>query len=216
MCLKNKAYNLTKNFTVAIDGTAASGKGLIAKMLAQEFNLECLASGMLYRKLAYLCLKNNIPANSNYINYLSLNLINFKLEDKVDLNNEEIAQFASVVAIKQNIRNNINSCLTVIINKHKRIVVEGRDIGTVLLPESDLKIFIDADVNTRALRRFKQLQEQKKICILSEVLKQIHKRDNLDKNRYSSPLKTASDALIIDSTNLSPFQVIEKIKAFIG
>lgn len=213
MSLKEQAYDSTRNFVVALDGPSAAGKGLIGSMLSKEFNLRYIQSSIVYRGLAYLCIKKKISSNEiDKVIKLSASKNIIKLIEGVDLNLEEIGQFASKISTIPEVRKNLGKYLLELIKETARIIMEGRDIGTLIVPNADLKIFITATPKIRALRRYKQLQASTKDCILSDILDQIKLRDLRDSSRKSAPLKAASDALVIDTSNLSPEEVIQKIK----
>jgi cytidylate kinase len=214
--LKEKAYNKNNSFIIALDGPSASGKGSVSKILANEFNLQYVQSSIVYRGLAYLCIINKIDVTDiNKIIKLSesKNLIE-SIKD-IDLNQENIGDYASKISIIPQVRNNLNEYLIQMIRIHPRIIMEGRDITTVIAKNADIKIFITANVQERATRRYKQLQEQGKKCILSDVLKLLEERDLRDQSREIAPLSIAPDALFIDTSYISQDQVILKIKNYI-
>lgn len=134
-----------------------------------------------------------------------------KLDNNLDLENENIGDIASQIAVISEVRNNLNKYLINLVKTTPRIIMEGRDIGTVVAPDADLKIFITANPDIRAERRYKQLQAKGKACILDEILQQIILRDKRDKERKVAPLLPASDALIIDTSKLSAIEVVEEI-----
>jgi len=214
--LKEKAYNQHNRFVIALDGPSASGKGSIGRMLASEFNLEYVQSGIFYRSLAYLCMINNID-----VTYLKKiielsktdNLI--ELTKGVDLNQENIGNYTSQISTIPEVRASINKYLILMIETYPRILMEGRDIGTVIAKDADLKIFITADVNKRAERRYKQLHEEGKKCTLEDVLQLLKERDLRDSTRIADPLAIASDAFVIDTSHMNQDQVIANIKNYI-
>ena len=196
---------------VTLDGPSASGKGHIGRELAKRFDLKYVESGKVYRGLAYECLRNNVsPDDVVAITELSKSDILAKI-NQIDLNNEEIGQLASKIATIPLVRKNLTKGLVKKIAENQRIIMEGRDIGTVVAPNADLKIFITADVEVRAERRFKQLQEEEKKCMLPEILESLKKRDLRDINRSDAPLEIADSAIVIDTSNLTPLQVIEQL-----
>ena len=134
----------------------------------------------------------------------------------VDLNVEIIGEFASKLSILPEVRQNLGIYLKKLIQITPRIIMEGRDIGTIIAPNADLKIFITASVEVRAMRRYKQLRDAGKDCILSDVLDLLKSRDERDMSRSVAPLIPASDAYIIDTTNLAPDQVIQRIKDIVS
>lgn len=217
MTLKDKAYDNNKNFVIALDGPSAVGKGLIGTMVATEFNLKYLQSSLVYRGLAYICITKNISSNDvNSIIQLSLSENIIDQAQGIDLNLEEIGIFASNISTIPEVRNNLGKYLLRLIKETPRIIMEGRDIGTIIAPNADLKIFLTADTEIRAARRFKQLQEEGKDCMLIDVLKQMQLRDSQDSSRLAAPLKAADDAKIIDTSDASPEEVLFKIKNFIN
>ena len=214
--LKEKAYNQHNRFVIALDGPSASGKGSIGRMLASEFNLEYVQSGIFYRSLAYLCIVNNIDvAEVKKIIELSGSDNLTELTKGVDLNQENIGNYASKISTIPEVRANINKYLILMVKTHPRIIMEGRDIGTVIAKDADLKIFITADVNKRAERRYKQLREEGKKCKLEKVLELLKERDLRDSMRITDPLLVSSDAFVIDTSNINQKQVIAEIKNYI-
>ncbi|MBA2628908.1 MAG: (d)CMP kinase [Rickettsiaceae bacterium] len=217
MNLLDKAYNNNLNFVIALDGPGASGKGRIAHLLAEEFALIYVASGIVYRGLAYICLQENICAEDEQaIIELSRNVDLISRTKGVDLNLEIIGEFASKLSILPEVRRNLGIYLKKLIQITPRIIMEGRDVGTIIAPNADLKIFITASVEVRAMRRYKQLRDAGKDCILSDVLDLLKSRDERDMSRSVAPLIPASDAYIIDTTNLTIDQAIQRIKDIVS
>lgn len=211
--LKSKALDFSKNFVIALDGPAASGKGTIGLMLAEKFSLKYVQSSIVYRHLAFNCIKEKIDITDiNKVISLSKEI---DITDKFDLEDENIGGVASQIAVIAEVRDNLNKHLVKLINTTSRILMEGRDIGTIVAPDADFKIFITATPEVRAERRYKQLQAKGKACILDEILQQIILRDKRDKEREVAPLLPALDALIIDTSKLSPLSVVEQIMQFI-
>ncbi len=214
--LKEKAYTPNTRFIIALDGPSASGKGSIGKMLASEFNLKYVQSGIVYRSLAYLCMINNIDVTDlKKIIELSKTDNLIELTKGVDLNQENIGNYTSQISTIPEVRVNINKYLILMIETYPRILMEGRDIGTVIAKDADLKIFITADVNKRAERRYKQLHEEGKKCTLKDVLQLLKERDLRDSTRIADPLAIASDAFVIDTSHMNQDQVIANIKNYI-
>lgn len=210
--LKSKALDFSKNFVIALDGPAASGKGTIGLMLAEKFSLKYVQSSIVYRQLAFNCIKEKIDITDiNKVISLSKEI---DITDKFDLEDENIGGVASQIAVIAEVRDNLNKHLVKLINTTSRILMEGRDIGTIVAPDADFKIFITATPEVRAERRYKQLQAKGKACILDEILQQIILRDKRDKEREVAPLLSALDALIIDTSKLSPLSVVEQIMQF--
>ncbi|QWB86741.1 Cytidylate kinase [Rickettsia parkeri] len=211
--LKTKAFDISQNFTISLDGPAASGKGTIGLILAKKFSLKYFQSSIVYRQLAFDCISQKIDVTDiDAVIPLSKEL---KLDNNFDLENENIGNIASQIAVISEIRNNLNKYLINLVKTTPRMIMEGRDIGTVVAPDADLKIFITANPQIRAERRYKQLQAKGKTCILDEILRQIILRDKRDKERKAAPLLPASDALIIDTSKLSAMEVVEEVTNYI-
>ncbi|WP_064429142.1 (d)CMP kinase [Rickettsia sp. Tenjiku01] len=211
--LKTKAFDISQNFTIALDGPAASGKGTIGLILAKQFSLKYFQSSIVYRQLAFDCISQKVDVTDiDAVIALSKEL---KLDNNFDLENENIGNIASQIAVISEIRNNLNKYLINLVKTTPRMIMEGRDIGTVVAPDADLKIFITANPQIRAERRYKQLQAKGKTCILDEILRQIILRDKRDKERKAAPLLPASDALIIDTSKLSAMEVVEEVTNYI-
>ena len=211
---------------LAIDGTAASGKGTLAKKLAEKYNFIHLDTGLLYRKVAHeLIMKNkntskNLEYNSSEI-AKNLNFLEFKKED---LRSEETAKLASLIATQTKLREILNSKQKEFVEMNKKkfsgCVLDGRDIGTKILPNADYKFFIDASVEVRAKRRLLEknisfLHEKDEECMLHFLIRQMNDRDRLDSNRSISPLVPAKDAYVIDTTSIDADELLLKVTKII-
>lgn len=206
---------------IAIDGPSSSGKGTIAKKIAAHFNYPCLNTGGLYRALAFLALQNHYDLNKDQERIVGLakEIIDFDLESP-QIHNEEIGKAASIIAVNPNIRQAIfdlqrNFAIQGVVERGGA-VLEGRDIGTVICPDADYKFFINADAEVRAKRRFEQLKLGNIKADYEVILQQLKARDEQDKNRASSPLKKADDAIVIDTSLLSIEEVFNKMKSIIN
>ena len=212
---------MKNNLIIAIDGTAASGKGTLAKRISKEFGFAYLDTGKLYRLVAYIIIKDKI--NSNDINEVKNRFTNFNFEDislKLStLKSDEVGKMASLIAGYKELRDILLQYQKEFaFKKHhnkKGVVLDGRDIGTVVLPEANLKFFVDANVETRAERRWKELISLGQSTIKRNVLKDLRSRDERDSQRKHSPLIPASDAILIDTTNLSVDEVFSSAKKYI-
>ncbi|MDG1436511.1 MAG: (d)CMP kinase [Rickettsiaceae bacterium] len=216
MELSEKLYKKNNSVIIALDGPSAAGKGLIGRMLAKEFSLTYVQSSIVYRGLAYICIENNVsPGDLDAVIELSANEdVIFKTQN-IDLNQEKIGDIASKISVIPEVRTNLGSYLRNLIETTPRIIMEGRDIGTVVAPDADFKIFITDDVEVRAERRYKQLLLEGKDCTLTSVLELLKNRDERDSTRSSAPLKAAKDALLVDASKLSPLEIIQNIKNFV-
>lgn len=211
-----KIYDKEQKFIVALDGPSAAGKGLIGSMIAKEFDLKYFQSSLVYRGLAYICIQDKLDISKpEKLIQLIRDIDIFSRIKDIDLSSEEIGSIASKISVISEVREKLGIYLKNIIQNNSRVIMEGRDIGTVIAPSANLKIYITADVNIRANRRYKQLCESGKTCILSDILNQLKIRDERDLNRDVAPLVQASDAHLIDTSALDPEQVIQKIKTII-
>ena len=203
---------------ITIDGPAGSGKGTIAKQLSQELKLNYLDSGAIYRILGFHLKENNIPIENDALvkERIQKAKIQF-IEDTIYLNDrdvtdairtESIAKMASLIAAKKTVRESILDLQRSFLQK-PGLVAEGRDMGTVVFPEAKHKFFLTATVEERASRRYKQLISKGFDVSIADLVVEIQERDFRDTNRTISPLVPADNAVIIDSTELCPSQVIE-------
>ena len=207
---------------IAIDGTAASGKGTLAKNLAKKYDFVHLDTGLLYRKVADELISKKKDASTNLESYsckVARNL-NFLELNKDALRSEETAKLASLIATYPKLREilNLKQKEFVEINKKKfpGCILDGRDIGTKILPNAEFKFFIDASIDVRAKRRLLEknisfLHENDEKCMLQSLIREMRERDNLDKSRISSPLVPADDAHIIDTTNMDADELLSKV-----
>ncbi len=205
---------------ITIDGPAGSGKGTIAKQLSQELKLNYLDSGAIYRILGFHLKENNIPIENDALvkEIIQKAKIQF-IEGTIYLNDrdvtdairtESIAKMASLIAAKKTVRESILDLQRSFLQK-PGLVAEGRDMGTVVFPEAKYKFFLTATVEERASRRYKQLISKGFDVSMADLVVEIQERDFRDTNRTISPLVPAANAVIIDTTELSPSQVIEFI-----
>ena len=205
------------NFVVAIDGTAASGKGTLGKKIAEHFDFHYLDTGILYRIVAY-----NLQYNSDFSKIskqkiqTSLKLLNNENFDSTVLRDEKITLKASEISKNKIVRDNLLFYQRNFALQSGGVVLDGRDIGTVVCPDADVKIFVDADVKIRAIRRYDQLFKTNKDLILKNILDDLSKRDNLDKNREFSPMVPAKDAFLLDTSNLTIEEALKKIIVIIS
>ena len=206
---------------VAIDGEASTGKSTQAKKIAEELDFDYRDSGAYYRALTLYLIQNNINSNED-ISQTILDKIDLKQTFKdnkliIYLNNEDVSNKirgykvsinVSSYAKKSEIRNFVYTQLRKSA-KSNSLVIDGRDIGTVVFPDADFKFFLFADSKVRAERRHKQIND--KSVKLESIEKEIKTRDNTDSTRKIAPLKKADDAYEIDVTSLSIIQVFNKI-----
>jgi len=211
---------------IAIDGTAASGKGTLAKKLARKYDFVHLDTGLLYRKVAdelIIQKKDTSKDLESYIFKIARNLNFLELKNET-LRSEETAKLASLIATYPKLREILNSKQKefVEINKTKfpGCILDGRDIGTKILPNADFKFFIDASVEIRAKRRLLEknisfLHENDEKCMLLTLIKDMKERDRLDRSRETSPLIPANDAHVIDTSNMDADQLLSRVTKII-
>ena len=209
------------SFVVAIDGPAGSGKGTVAKLISEKLGFVNIDTGATFRCIALAMIQKDIKKEEEdkireLLNHININM---KPDGTVLLNGEIVTD-----RIRENDVNTLVSPISVIkivrdklldvqrkIAEGKNVVMEGRDIGTVVFPDADVKIYLDASPEERAKRRLKQNQEKGIESSYEEVLQNIIDRDKRDSSREIAPLKQADDAIYLDSTLLSIEEVVEKI-----
>jgi cytidylate kinase len=220
---------MSEKFIVTIDGTSSTGKSTIAKRIAKKLGYIYIDSGAMYRALTYYCLEENILSKSFFKKDILLqNLSNIKIDFKkksanhnleINLNGNfiedkirslEVSEFVSKLAKIDDVRTFMVK-IQHSLGKNKGVVMDGRDIGTVVFPNAEYKFFLKASTKLRAQRRYDQLTKEKNDVSFEDVFKNIVLRDNLDTNRSNSPLRKASDAILIDTENLSLNQLEDEI-----
>ncbi len=197
---------------IAIDGTAASGKGTMAKRLAAYLDYAYLDTGLLYRRVALTLLAQNIPAdNTEAAVHAARTLDANKLDDPA-LRGAAAGRDASVVAAIPEVRMALHDFQREFPSKSGKAgaILDGRDIGTVIFPEATLKFYVDADIETRAQRRHKELVGQGLEITYEKVLEDMKIRDARDGNRDFRPMVAAADAIHIDTTNMGPDAVFQE------
>ncbi len=210
-----KRKNIIK---IAIDSPAAAGAGTQAKLISKHYNLLQLDTGRIYRHIAYIKITN--PKKFNY-KYLKKEINNLKISslNNKKLDSDEIATIASIIAKDKKIRKLVYDFqLKCAYNPPKKFsgsCLDGRDICSVIVPDADVKLFITANLKTRAIRRFKELKSKKKNISYQEVLKSLKNRDKSDTNRKISPLKKTKDSILLNTSNLSIRRCFLKIKKII-
>lgn len=216
---------MDRNLTIAVDGPASSGKSTVSKKIAQDMGLIYIDTGAMYRTLTYEALQNqvNVENEEELLNILNNLTIHFERDgvdqkvyaDKKDVTNEirsaEVTNAVSVVSAHPNVRKEMVDRQRDM-SMEQSVIMDGRDIGTVVLPNADVKIFLVASVEERARRRHKENKERGIQSSLEELTEEIKERDYKDSNRETSPLKQAEDAHLVDTTGLSIKEVVEKIK----
>ena len=204
---------------IAVDGPAASGKGTLAQRLAAHFGYAYLDTGLLYRAVAWRVLRaGGVPADEDAAADAATRITEADL-DEAGLREDHIANAAGIVAVNARVRGALHALQRGFADHPPGaadgVVIDGRDIGTVICPDADYKIFVDAAVDERAERRLKELQARGVESIYSRVLRDMEERDARDRNRAVAPLVPADDAFVLDTTGLVADSAFDLAVAFI-
>ena len=212
------------SFVVAIDGPAGTGKGTITKLISKELGLINIDTGATYRCVALYAIRNNIKLEEtekiiNSLKNIEIDMENEKGEQKIFLNQEEVSkqirskEVTKIVSQISSIKEVRYKMVEVQrkLAEGKDVIMEGRDITTVVFPNANVKIYMDAEEQERAKRRYKEMQEKGIQMTYEEVLKNIQIRDKNDKEKEVGALKIAKDAIYLDTTGLSIEEVKDKI-----
>ena len=215
-----------KSFVIAIDGPAASGKSTAAYLLAKELGFVYMDTGAMYRTLTWKALQNHIDLKDVKSLCEIAENTHIKLFSQIDspgvlvyVDGKEVSTLLRTPAINKwvSIVSKVPRVRAAMVKmqrsmaQEKSIVVEGRDIGTVVFPEADVKIFLVASLKERARRRWKELQEKRIFYIKENVERELQLRDKLDSERKVAPLKKALDAVLVDNTHLEIIPTFEKL-----
>jgi len=198
------------NFKIAADGSSASGKTTGSKLIAKKFKMNFLSSGTLYRYCALKTLENNNVCNIKFINKIAKSITLKKLNNK-KLYNPEVAKYSSVISKKSYVRKALKSFQNKFIKKYKMVIVEGRDIGSVIMPNADLKIFFTCSVKEKTKRRLKEFKNKNKNISFIQMKKALIQRDKQDTKRKISPLIMTKNAVLVDTTKLTIKQMEAKL-----
>ena len=213
-----------ERYNIAIDGPSAAGKSTISKQLAKKLGMTHLDTGAMYRCLALKVIRQGISQQNEKDLVKCLNETEIRLEsDRVFLDGEEVTKIIREPEVSIG-ASNISKWAKVrqemvarqqFLAKEKGFIMDGRDIGTVVLPDAKLKIFLVASVKARAKRRFLEEQQKNSSITLEEVVKAMEERDRQDETRSASPLKQARDAVRIDCSDMTIEEVVEKVCSYL-
>ena len=220
---------MAKTFSIAIDGPAGAGKSTIARRLAKDLGFYYVDTGAIYRTVAYFMdilgiSPKDVDGVERYIDELTItieydeegaqHMIMNGMDVTDDIRTQDISQKASLVSAHAVVREVLLNMQRDVAKKHN-VIMDGRDIGTVVLPKANVKIFLTADPEVRAKRRYDELIAKGQKANLAQILKEIQQRDYQDMNRAIAPLKQAKDAVKVDTSGLDIEGVVEAIKAIV-
>ncbi|MCR1974928.1 (d)CMP kinase [Clostridium sporogenes] len=208
------------NISIAIDGPAGAGKSTIAKIIGKKLNIMYINTGSMYRAVTLMALENNIEPsdieslksliNSMDISFNGNNIIvngkDLEEDIRMPIINNNVSKYAAVEEVRE-----LLVSMQQNISKKYNVIMDGRDIGTVVLKDAPYKFFITASAEVRAKRRLKELKEKHINIDFEDVLKEIKERDYIDSNRKINPLKQSEDAILIDTSNFTIEEVVDKI-----
>ena len=212
---------MMKKINIAIDGPSAAGKSTISKKVAKNLNYIHLDSGAMYRSAAYKALKENIDLSDEekLVKMLQKTSIQLTVDGRVLLDNEDVSKEIRTeqISMSASLISKLSGVREILVAEQRKMaldkgyIMDGRDIGTVVLKDAEVKIFLTASVEARARRRYLQDKEAGMDVSLEVLKEEIEKRDYQDTHREVSPLKKAEDAIVVDSSDLSIDEVVSEI-----
>jgi len=212
---------------IVIDGPAGSGKSSTAKAIANRLGIKFLDSGALYRAITYLWLESGKPDKAEFFENLSNIQLKADFKDQTfyvqagredlteKIRTKYVADQVSEIASYKAARSFVNSFMRELVKKDTYIA-DGRDLGTAVFPDADLKFFMDASLKERAKRRFLEMKDSDKSVTLEDVMENLRSRDEKDQNRENDPLKKADDAIVIDTTGKSFEEQLQEMISIIN
>jgi len=203
-----------KTFQISCDGGAATGKSTGAKMISRKYKLKFLSSGLLYRYASYLIIKFK-PKNEIKFIKQKFNKLNYKKLNKINLHTPKISELSSKIAKKNTVRVILKKYQKNFSKKYKNCCIEGRDISTKILPDSDVKFFFKCSLNIAAKRRYKELKRVNRKIKFQDVKKALRIRNISDIKRKNSPLLKHNDAVSIDTGKLDKKAMLAKMSKFV-
>ncbi len=203
-----------KNIQISCDGGAATGKSTGARLISKKYGLKFLSSGLLYRYAGFLLLRYNPKNKIKFLKKKFKYLVYSKIK-KNNLHTPEISEYTSIIAKNNNIRKILKKYQTNFAIKYKNCCIEGRDISTKILPNSDLKFFFKCNLSTASLRRYKELKKINSKIKLKDVKKALRIRNIADSKRKNSPLLKHRDSIEIDTGKLNKQAMLSKMSKYI-
>jgi cytidylate kinase len=203
-----------KMFKISCDGGAATGKSTGAKMLAKKYNLKFLSSGLLYRYASFLLITDKPKKKLSFLKK-KFKKLNYNSLNKMNLHSPEISQQSAIIAKTYKIREILKTYQINFAKKHINCCIEGRDISTKIIPNSDVKFFFKCSLNTAAFRRYKELKKKDDKIKLKNVKKALSIRNNHDIERKNSPLLKHIDAIVIDTGKLNKQSMLVKMSKYV-
>ena len=203
-----------KNIQISCDGGAATGKSTGARLISKKYGLKFLSSGLLYRYAGFLLLKYN-PKNKIKFLKKKFKYLDYSKIKKNNLHTPEISEYTSIIAKNNNIRKILKKYQTNFAIKYKNCCIEGRDISTKILPNSDLKFFFKCNLSTASLRRYRELKKINSKIKLKDVKKALRIRNLADSKRKNSPLLKHRDSIEIDTGKLNKQAMLSKMSKYI-
>ena len=203
-----------KIIQISCDGGAATGKSTGAKMISKKYKLKFLSSGLLYRYASFLLIKHKPKNQINFLKQKFKNL-NYKKINTINLHTPEISKKTSNIAKINKVRKILKTFQKKFSNKFKNCCIEERDISTKILPNSDVKFFFICNLNTAALRRYKELKKKDNKIKFNDVKKALRIRNNHDIKRKNSPLLKHRDAIEIDTGKLNKRSMLKKMSKYV-
>lgn len=207
---------MSQTITIAIDGPAASGKGTLARQLAERYGLPHLDTGLTYRAVASALLAENAPLDDEALAARTAATIDLGRLDRQRLSMHEVGEAASRVAVMPSVRRELVEAQRRFAARGAGAVLDGRDIGTVVLPGADVKLYVTASPEMRARRRYDEMRSRGREDITYfDVLSDLKARDERDMGRADSPLRPAEDAYLLDTTEMSIGDALERASAIV-
>ena len=203
-----------KFIQISCDGGAATGKSTGAKMIAKKYDLKFLSSGLLYRYAAYIILKYQ-PTNKILFLKKKFKNLSYKKVEKINLQSPKISEYSAEIAKQNSIRNILKKYQLDFSSKNKSCCIEGRDISTKILPDSDIKFFFKCSLEIAAKRRYQDLRKLNSKIKLKDVKKALRIRNISDTKRKNSPLLKHRDSIEIDTGKLDKHEMLTKMKKFV-